>query len=122
MKLSEFSTDKAVDILCEVSVYTLNILSDEEFRESLKKLTGDEKPQTVGERYAIGVQRIGQWIPLLLKKHKEDAFGVLAAVNGVTVDAVREQNVLTTMRQIRALAEDKDLTDFFKSCASGAKA
>lgn len=67
MKLSEFSTDRAADILCEISVYTLNILSDEEFRGSLKKLTDDEKPQTVGERYAIGVQRIGQWIPLILK-------------------------------------------------------
>lgn len=32
-----------------------------------EKLTDDEKPQTVGERYAIGVQRIGQWIPLILK-------------------------------------------------------
>ena len=59
MKLSEFSTDRAADILCEISVYTLNILSDEEFRGSLKKLTDDEKSQTVGERYAIGVQRIG---------------------------------------------------------------
>lgn len=122
MKLSEFSTDKAADILCEIGVYTLNILSDEEFRGSLKKLTDDEKPQTVGERYAIGVQKIGQWIPLILKKHREDTFGILAAVNGVTIDAVRKQNVLVTMRQIRELAKDKDLIDFFKSCASEAKA
>ena len=107
MKLSEFSTDKAADVLCEISVYALNIMADEELRGSLKKLTDDEKPQTVGERYAIGVQRIGQWIPL---------------VNNVTVDAILEQNVLVTMRQIRELAEDKDLTDFFKSCASEAKA
>lgn len=121
MKLSKFSTDRAADILCEISVYTLNILADEEFRGSLKKLTDDEKPQTVGERYAIGVQRIGQWIPLLLKKHRDDVFAILATVNGVTVDVIREQNVLATMRQIRELAEDKDLTDFFKSCASEAK-
>ena len=122
MKLSEFSTDKAADVLCEISVYALNIVSDEELRGSLKKLTDDAKPQTVGERYAIGVQRIGQWIPLILKKHREDAFSILAVVNSVTVDAILEQNVLVTMRQIRELAEDKDLTDFFKSCASEAKA
>ena len=68
------------------------------------------------------MQRIGQWIQLILKKHREDAFSILAVVNNVTVDAIREQNVLVTMRQIRELAEDKDLTDFFKSCASEAKA
>lgn len=122
MKLSEFSTDKAADVLCEISVYALNIVSDEELRGSLKKLTGDEKPHTVGEMYAIGVQRIGQWIPLILKKHREDAFGILAAVNGATIDTIREQNVLATMRQIRELTKDKDLIDFFKSCASEAKA
>ena len=91
MKLSEFSTDKAADVLCEISVYALNIVSDEELRGSLKK-------------------------------HREDAFSILAVVNSVTVDAILEQNVLVTMRQIRELAEDKDLTDFFKSCASEAKA
>ena len=122
MKLSEFSTDRAADILCEISVYTLNILADEEFRGSLKKLTDAEKPQTIGEKYAIGVQRIGQWIPLLLKKHREDVFAILATMNGATVDAIREQTVIVTMRQIRELAEDKELIDFFKSCASEAKA
>lgn len=122
MKLSEFSTDRAADILCEISVYTLNILSDEEIRDSLKKQTDEKKQQTAGEKYAIGAQKIGQWIPLILKKHRDDVFAILAAINGVTVDAIREQNVLTTMRQIRELAKDKDLIDFFKSCASEAKA
>lgn len=122
MKLSEFSTDRAADILCEISVYTLNILSDEEIRDSLKKQDDEGKQQTAGEKYAIGAQKIGQWIPLILKKHREDAFGILAAINDVAVDAIREQNVLTTMRQIRELAKDKDLIDFFKSCASEAKA
>ena len=122
MKLSEFSTDKAADVLCEISAYALNILTDEEIRDSLKKQTDEEKQQTAGEKYAIGAQKIGQWIPLILKKHREDAFGILAAVNGVAVDAIREQNILVTMRQIRELAEYKNLTDFFKSCASEAKA
>lgn len=122
MKLSEFNTDRAADVLCEISVYTLNILSDEEIRDSLKKQTDEGKQQTAGEKYAIGAQKIGQWIPLILKKHREDAYGILAVVNGVTINAIREQNILVTMRQIRDLAKDKDLTDFFKSCASEAKA
>ena len=29
MKLSDLSTEKAADVLCEISVYTLSILGDE---------------------------------------------------------------------------------------------
>ena len=30
MKLSELSTDKATDVLCEISPYAINIMTDEE--------------------------------------------------------------------------------------------
>lgn len=63
MKFSELSTDRAADVLCEVSVYALNILTDDELRESLKAQIDAEKPQTAGERYAIGAQKIGQDSP-----------------------------------------------------------
>ena len=122
MKLSEFSTDKAADVLCEISVYALNILMDDELRESLKEQIDAEKPKTAGEQYAIGAQKIGQWVPLILKKHRDDAFGILAAVNGISADAIRKQNIIKTMHQIRELVKDKDLIDFFNSCASEAKA
>ena len=46
MKFSELSTDRAADVLCEVSVYALNILTDDELRESLKAQIDAEKPQT----------------------------------------------------------------------------
>ena len=122
MKFSELSTDRAADVLCEVSVYAHNILTDDELRESLKAQIDAEKPQTAGERYAIGAQKIGQWIPLILKKHREDTLGILAAVNETTVEAVKKQSVLKTMRQIQEIVKDKDMLDFFKSCASEAKA
>lgn len=122
MRISELSTDKAADVLCEVSTYALNIVTDEELRDSLKAQIDAEKPQTAGERYAIGAQRIGQWIPLLLKKHRDDVFGILAAINGTTIAAIKKQNIIKTMLQVREAVKDKDLMDFFKSCASEAKA
>ena len=67
-------------------------------------------------------QKIGQWIPLILKKHREDTLGILAAVNETTVEAVKKQSVLKTMRQIQEIVKDKDMLNFFKSCASEAKA
>ena len=121
MKFSELSTDRAADVLCEVSVYALNILTDDELRESLKAQIDAEKPQTAGERYAIGAQKIGQWIPLILKKHREDTLGILAAVNETTVEAIKKQSIIKTMRQIQEIVRDKDMLDFFKSCASEAK-
>lgn len=122
MRISELSTDKAADVLCEVSTYALNIVTDDELRDSLKAQIDAEKPQTVGERYAIGAQRISQWIPILLKKHRDDVFGILAAINGTTIAAIKKQNIIKTMLQVRAAVKDKDLMDFFKSCASEAKA
>lgn len=122
MRISELSTDKAADVLCEVSTYALNIVTDDELRDSLKAQIDAEKPQTAGERYAIGAQRIGQWIPILLKKHRDDVFGILAAINGTTIATIKKQNIIKTMLQVREAVKDKDLMDFFKSCASEAKA
>lgn len=122
MRISEFSTDKAADVLCEISAYALNILTDSELRDSLKEQIDAEKPQTAGEKYAIGAQKIGQWVPLLLKKHREDVFGIVAAINCKTVAEIKKQNIIKTMCQIREAVKDKDLVDFFKSCASEAKA
>lgn len=122
MKISELSTDKAADVLCEVSVYTLNILMDEDLRESLKAQVDEQKVQTIGEKYAAGAKKIGQWVPILLKKHREDTLGIIAAVNDIPVETVRQQSVIKTMMQIRDIVKDKDMLDFFKSCASEGKA
>lgn len=122
MRISELSTDKAADVLCEVSTYALNIVTDDELRDSLKAQIDAEKPQTAGERYAVGAQKISQWVPILLKKHRDDVFGILAAINGTTIAAIKKQNIIKTMLQVREAVKDKDLMDFFKSCASEAKA
>lgn len=122
MRLSDLTTDRAASVLCEVSVYALNILTDDELRDSLKAQIDAEKPQTAGEKYAIGAQKIGQWIPLILKKHRDDAFGIVAAINGKTIDEIKGQNVIKTMRQIKEAVTDEELMVFFKSCASEGKA
>ncbi len=118
MKLSEFSTDKAADVLCDVSAYAVNIFEDAELMESLKAKMDADAPKTVGEKYAMGIQKIGQWVPLILKKHRDDLLGIVAAVNDKTVDEIKKQNIIKTMVQIKEMATDKDLLDFFKSCAS----
>lgn len=123
MKISELTTDRAADVLCEVSIYALNILSDKELLASLRmQLEGTDGDRTKAELIAIASEKVAELVPLLLKKHKDDVFGIVAAVNGLTLEQVRQQKIIKTMTAIKEMAQDKDLIDFFRSCVSTEKA
>lgn len=123
MKISELTTERAADVLCEVSIYALNILSDKELIASLRmQLEGTDGDRTKAEMIAIASEKVAELIPLILKKHKDDVFGIVAAVNGLTLEQVRQQKIIKTMTAIKEMAQDKDLIDFFKSCVSTEKA
>lgn len=123
MKISELTTERAADVLCEVSIYALNILSDKELLASLRmQLDGADGDRTKAELIAIASEKIAELIPLLLKKHKDDVFGIVAAVNGLTLEQVRKQKIIATANAVKEMAQDKDLIDFFKSCVSTEKA
>lgn len=123
MKISELTTERAADVLCEVSIYALNILSDKELIASLRmQLEGTDGDRTKAEMIAIASEKVAELIPLILKKHKDDVFGIVAAVNGLTLEQVRQQKIIKTMTAIKEMAQDKDLIDFFRSCVSPEKA
>lgn len=123
MKISELTTERAADVLCEVSIYALNILSDKELLASLRmQLEGTDGDRTKAELIAIASEKIAELIPLLLKKHKDDVFGIVAAVNGLTLEQVRKQKIIATANAVKEMAQDKDLIDFFRSCVSTEKA
>lgn len=123
MKISELTTERAADVLCEVSIYALNILSDKELLASLRmQLEETDGDRTKSEMIAIASEKVAELIPLLLKKHKDDVFGIVAAVNGLTLEQVRQQKIIKTMTAIKEMAQDKDLIDFFRSCVSPEKA
>lgn len=117
MKLSELDTSRAADVLCEAGAYALNILTDEELAAELKVKIDRSDELSRLELYVLGVQRISAILPIILKKHRDDVFGILAAVNGCSVKYIASQNIMVTMQQVKELAADKDMIDFFKSCA-----
>lgn len=118
MKLSQLSTEKAADILCEVGIYAVNIVTDEELMgEITKKLSAEDKP-TKEQIISFATDKLSKLLPLILKKHKGDIFGIIAAVNEKTIDDVAKQNIVCTMSEIREIIQDKELVDFFKSCGS----
>jgi mannitol/fructose-specific phosphotransferase system IIA component (Ntr-type) len=116
MKLSELSTDRATDVLCEIAPYVISILEDEELLNELKTAVDFEKAETMAEKMAIIGNKFTKIVPIILKGKKQDLFGIIGALNEKTPEEIAKQNIVKTMKQIREITKDKDLLDFFKSC------
>ena len=116
MKLSQMTTDKATDVLCEIAPYAMNIMTDEDLMNELKAAIDFEEADTMAEKIALTAGKISKILPILLKKRKSDLFGILGALNEKTVEEIAKQNIIKTMSQIRDISKDKELLDFFKSC------
>jgi hypothetical protein len=116
MKLSEFSTDEALDVLCEITPYINNIIIDNALMETLKaKVKGDGLTKT--EIMALGAEKLNKLLPIILKDHRVDVYGIVAVLNGIDAADIGRQNIIKTAAQVRDAVKDKDLVDFFKSCA-----
>ena len=116
MRLSELSTDRATDVLCELTPYIANIVSDEELLEELKKAVDRKDIVNKAQWLAVGAEKITKILPILLKKRKEDVFGILAVMNEKSIEQIAKQNILVTLKQAKTAFKDKELIDFFKSC------
>lgn len=116
MKISEFSTDKATDVLCEITPHIENIITDTELIAELKKAINLDNAETMAAKMALAVAKITKIIPILLKNRKEDFYSILSVINEKSVEEIAKQNIIVTAMQIRDIAKDKELLDFFKSC------
>lgn len=114
MKLSEMTTERAADVLCELTPYIANITGDKALLDELGKKF-DSKGKSVAELYTFAAQKCATLVLVLLKEHRADVFGVLAVLNETTAERIGGQNVLMTIRQVGELFQDKELLDFFKS-------
>lgn len=112
MKLSELKTGDACSVLCEIAPLISKITQDETFtRVLLGDIDLDGKSTT--ERAAVIVNKIIELIPILVGTHRDDVFGILAAVNLTTEVEIANQALLVTMAQFRELLGDKELLSFF---------
>nr|DAU78820.1 MAG TPA: hypothetical protein [Caudoviricetes sp.] len=118
MKLSELTTDQAADVLCEVTPYIANITGDKALLDELA-IKFDSKGKSVAELYTFSAHKYAQLVPILLKDHRADVFGVLAALNETTAEQIGKQKVMETIKQVGELFRDKELLDFFRSFGQG---
>lgn len=114
MRFSQLNTDQAADVLCELTPYIANITGDKKLLDELAKKF-DMKGKSTAELYVFAAQKLANILPVVLKDHKEDIFGILAVLNDTTPEAVSKQSVFTTIKQARDVLADKELLSFFKS-------
>ena len=119
MKLSQLSTDKALDVLCEITPYIANITADKALLDTLGEKLGGGK--SMAEIAVFGAKKVSALAPIVLKDHKQDVFGVLSVINEKTVEEIGKQNILETMNQIREAVQDEELVSFFRSWQQGEK-
>lgn len=133
MKLSELSTDRALDVLCELTPCIANIMEDEQIVNGLDAIMPD-RPSDAGESgekkngtnkieqngFVVGVQMMGglsKLAPVLLRNHRDDVYTILSVLNEKTTAEIAAQPVMDTIRQVREVLQDTELLSFFKSSA-----
>lgn len=121
MKLSQLTTDTALDVLCEITPYVSNIVTDEELMETIGKAVKIKGGITTVGLMLLGAEKLTRIVPVVMKTHRDDVYGIVAALNGMEPDEIARQNIIMTSMQIRDLCKDKELLDFFKSCVEQTK-
>ena len=116
MKLSQLTTDEALDVLCEITPAVASIVGDEELMNVIGKAVKRDGMTRAG-MMLLGAEKLSKIVPVVMKEHRSDVFAIVAAVNKVSADEIASQNVIKTSMQIRELCKDKELIDFFRSCA-----
>lgn len=117
MKLSELSTDKALDVLCELTPHISNIASDEAVVSTVGKIVDTDKDINLYGKGLILAERLGEIVPVLLKTHRSDVYGILSVMNERTAAEIASQPIRETIRQVREMFRDPELVSFFKSSA-----
>lgn len=114
MKVSELGTDRALDVLCELTPYVDNIVSDETFMESIGK-AADTSGLTKYGILILFAKRVVASIPVLLKTHRPDIYSILSVLEGTGAEEIAAQPLTVTLVQIHDALNDEALADFFRS-------
>ena len=117
MKISEFTTDKALDVFVEITPYVADIATSEALQTTLSDLanTPASSLKSSFQQIVFGADVFSRLAPILLSERRSDVYGILAALNEKSVDEIAKQSLFKTIGMIREIFSDKDLLNFFKS-------
>ena len=117
MKISEFTTDKALDVFVEITPYVSVIVTCETLQTALSDLanTPAKSLKSSFQQMVFGADVFSRLVPILLSERRSDVYGILAVLNETSVDEIAKQSLFKTVGMIREIFNDKDLLNFFKS-------
>lgn len=113
MKLSEMNGEELSVCLCKIAESIERIGFDEKTTETFQKIADLSKSGMNNIQQTS--MMIGKFVPLLLGDHREDTFAILAAINSKTVEEIRSQKGMQTIKELKDALSDPDLMDFFSS-------
>ena len=107
MKISEMTNDQAADAMIRISGVATSICKDKDVQDLLVKLSESREENVI--------TAIPKFLPqitaLALKKHKNDLYEIISALNQISVDEVGKMSFGETVNTIKANFDT--LKDFF---------
>ena len=117
IKINELSTDKTLDLVCDLTPYVSEIMEDKEviklISEKVKLGENASEEKVKNTVITATFKKITRLVPALLKRHREAVYNILALLNEKSVDEIRNQKAIVTINEIKEMLTDKDLIDFF---------
>src|SRR5690625_2927585 len=108
------STEKAFDAL-PYAVEIYEKLKFENYIKATREKIGIEKKQGKKvDEMTVGID-VFKFVLKNLNKVKEEVFYLLATVEDKTVDEVKEQDMMVTIKGLKDLLSNKELVELFKS-------
>lgn len=111
--LSDMTANELTKCLCDMTGPAESIFCDGAVTEALdayhKKI---EKDTSLQKGFSLFVKDV---FPTLMGKHEDDVYTILAAVDGVGVDEIKNRNGVEFMRDVfKAFVLDGDLAGIFR--------
>lgn len=114
MKLSDMSTDQLLDALVQLTHPVCTILMDSAVNDAIQSLLQAGLAKTTpGKAWSM---LIAQLTPLLLQRHRDEAYAMAAVLLGRPVSQLHGENGLRLVAELCRCWED-ELADFFPCAA-----
>ena len=120
MKISDMSLGQAADALAVITPMIVRIAEDKTIMQSIGTAVNTEGMSVNGLKLTM-TQRYSSAVTALFRDHRNDLFGILAAINGKTVEDIAALSVKDAMVMIDEIRHDEDLTNFLASLRSPGK-
>ncbi len=116
MRLSDIQGERVFDVIADIIDPIANIAEDDAASALFKR---EKLPEGMTAKEFM-TQRARKALPALLKGHKDDIISILAAIEGVSMDAYKGAlNLVKLMRDATELLTDEAFGALFLSAQSG---